>query len=1011
MFILGNERRLKWDKMIPEAMIMEEEKSNNEEITKKMDYTVHLLEHSDDKVQFTVDAFDLHSRLGHISVKYMDAINRSNKKLKILNLSKFRKTKCDVCARSKHRATGISRQAKSIPNEAGDLVYADLKQLAVTDIEQNNYILVMVDAATRVTIAYPMKKKSDTLLGLKKLILEYKIFFGKNVKRIQPDNEKIFVDTGVTKEWFIDQEIEVIPNPPYKKQLHGVVERAIGIMGDKMRALERDLNLPRGMFGGRLAMAACYLKNLTPTSALDYLSPYTRVTGSTAPMRHLKRIGSKVWVKERSKKTANDERAKLGILIGYGYHSKAETYAVYLVENGEFIYTDDVIVDETTTVDLGVLEEYKYDEDYKKGEIFEPDDVILKEIEADKKNNIGIGIRKPKRRMKKNKVLERGDRVTIPAYKVDDTVIDKDRILYGTVLIRFTGGRCRIKIDNTREIIAIDEKYLTNINHIDEKLIFSAMKSEAIMSYRKAMKSKYGPDFRKAMRREWNDLVYKYRVLSDKWTKEEDIPSTAQKIHMMWNMEYKADREGEKRYKARCLARGDEETKNSEDLITYSPTASKESLRLLLNMALQRDFKVFAFDIASAFLNTDMEEIDEVKHDTYFYPPPGLPGARRGYLVKKLRNIYGLATAPRYWYLSWKKYLESKGFEASETDECLYFKRGIDGKILMALLVHVDDVIVIGTKKHIDSCVKGVKEKYNIREIGYNPAKYLGINFSYDHGVIGMNQTTYIDTLKNIFIPNEETISKKITTPLVKLLEPLDEEEECATVPYRKIVGALLYIAICTRPDIAFSVMHLSRFLVRHSAKHYEAAIRVLKYLVNTKSKNLWMRKTEYRNLVQVYADADLGNDFSFKSVTGYCILVDGNLISWGAKIQKTIAQSTLEAEYVALNEATKEGLYLENLMIDAFMYKELLSNERGSADMEIYCDNARLVDSLKSGSIHGARSVRHLDIKIGWLREQLLKPNVKFSHISGEENPADLFTKPLSGPVRAKHSAKIGIR
>jgi len=183
--------------------------------------------------------------------------------------------------------------------------------------------------------------------------------------------------------------------------------------------------------------------------------------------------------------------------------------------------------------------------------------------------------------------------------------------------------------------------------------------------------------------------------------------------------------------------------------------------------------------------------------------------------------------------------------------------------------------------------------------------------------------------------------------------------------------------------------------------------------LVNTKTRSLWLRNSPYDAIVQVYADADLGNEFSLKSISGYCILVNGNLISWGSKIQPTIAQSTLEAEYVALNLGTKEGLYVAHMLHDALNFGEIMQSDKKDTceiPMEVYCDNARLVDSIKSGSIKGAKSVRHLRLKVGWLREQLLNDTVVFNHVAGVSNQADLFTKPLKTLLLEKFGKQLNI-
>ena len=121
--------------------------------------------------------------------------------------------------------------------------------------------------------------------------------------------------------------------------------------------------------------------------------------------------------------------------------------------------------------------------------------------------------------------------------------------------------------------------------------------------------------------------------------------------------------------------------------------------------------------------------------------------------------------------------------------------------------------------------------------------------------------------------------------------------------------------------------------------------------------------------------------------------------------MQQTVAQSTYEAEYTALNLATREGLFIAQLLADAYQIAESLQSHT-SVPLSIYCDNGRLVDSLLSGSIIGTRAVRHLRIKVHWLKEIIDDPQVDFSHVPGPENPADLFTKPLTESEITKYCA-----
>jgi len=125
-------------------------------------------------------------------------------------------------------------------------------------------------------------------------------------------------------------------------------------------------------------------------------------------------------------------------------------------------------------------------------------------------------------------------------------------------------------------------------------------------------------------------------------------------------------------------------------------------------------------------------------------------------------------------------------------------------------------------------------------------------------------------------------------------------------VPYASAVGSLMYAMVCTRPDIAFVAGVVARFMADPGKAHWEAVKWLLRYLKGTTSTSLVF--CESKAELKGFIDADLSGDFeSSKSTTRYVFTLGGTTVSWMSKLQKCIAMSTTELEYVAMSEAGKE--------------------------------------------------------------------------------------------------------
>ena len=217
--------------------------------------------------------------------------------------------------------------------------------------------------------------------------------------------------------------------------------------------------------------------------------------------------------------------------------------------------------------------------------------------------------------------------------------------------------------------------------------------------------------------------------------------------------------------------------------------------------------------------------------------------------------------------------------------------------------------------------------------------------------------------------------------------ETLDKEK----FPYGTLVGKLMFLTVATRPDIAFSVGTLARFISEPTVTHWQAAKGVIRYLSHTSDKGITFRGSDLT--LKGYCDADYAGDVDTrKSTTGYVYNLNGGAISWNSKRQPTVAVSTTEAEYMSAASAVKEGVWLRKLFY---------SLDIPISTIDIYCDNQSAIKLLKN-PIFSVRS-KHIDIAHHFARERVQRKEVTFHYISTNEMAADIMTKVL--PLN-KHEA-----
>ncbi len=223
------------------------------------------------------------------------------------------------------------------------------------------------------------------------------------------------------------------------------------------------------------------------------------------------------------------------------------------------------------------------------------------------------------------------------------------------------------------------------------------------------------------------------------------------------------------------------------------------------------------------------------------------------------------------------------------------------------------------------------------------------------------------------------------------------------SVPYLQAVGALMYLAIATCPDISYTVGVLARFSKDPGPVHWKAVKHLFRYLKGTMDYKLtYSGARPSAELFTAFTDADHGgNPDNGRSTSGYVITMASGAISWSSRLQGIVALSTTEAEYVAATSAGQEVLWLRNL------FTELGYSFASPSTLHI--DNRSALSVAKNPEHHGR--MKHLNLRFYWLRDEVEKGNINVVHLRTDAMPADILTKALGRIKVLEMVKKLGLQ
>ena len=294
-------------------------------------------------------------------------------------------------------------------------------------------------------------------------------------------------------------------------------------------------------------------------------------------------------------------------------------------------------------------------------------------------------------------------------------------------------------------------------------------------------------------------------------------------------------------------------------------------------------------------------------------------------------------------------------------------------------------------EKEVASVKTLLSQEYKMKDLGeVDVVLGMRVRRSIKEGWLTIDQSEYIEEILKKFNmwdskPQEIPMSTEVKLSTRDCPEE-SQRHEMANVPYRSVIGSLMYLMVSTRPDLAASLSILSRFLANPGAPHWEAAKRVLRYLKGTVNMGLRFERTGTCEPV-AFCDANWAScPDTRKSSTGYVFLISGGAVSWSCRRQSTTAQSSCEAEYMAAAETVRECIWQRT-----FLEEIGLGVTR---PIVIGCDSDSAI-KLAADPVYHERT-KHIDVRVHFIRDHVRRGAAVLLFVPTAEQVADVLTKPV---------------
>jgi len=935
---------------------------------------------------------------------------------------------CEPCLAGKMHANPFP-PSESRTSKPLELVHMDIHgPLPVSTHSGFRYWHIFVDDHSRFWVIYMLKKKSDAFSAIKQFKAWAENVTGYRLLGMRDDKGGEFSSKEL-ENWCLKHGITRQHTVINRPQQNGVAERANRTAGEGIVSMLQQANMPLS-FSGEALSAFVHTRNMAPTSANAGATPYQLFYRKKPDVSHLRAWGCTAYVHvQKNKRTSSlGPHMEKAIFIGYPQGFKGwkfynpVTKRVIISERADFderyfpglkkpiseppltsllnsptashILSTNNPTSSSSPDDLDLPPLPPAPDSGGDGVSDAPDPSDNKKLPQEPipdspSPTISIhsiaGPATPPPPDTPPLALRRIQRIRRPPQRFRQSPVESSESESEPGSLNFTDGNNDSEPD--ANIQEVEYAHCTHVANVAD--------GSELRTWAQAMKSPYAKEWKAAA-----DEEYAALLRNNTWEIVK-LPPGKKPIGSRWVWLIKRRADGTiDRFKARLVAQGFSQKPGLDYVEVFAPTCRMAALRLILAIAAIEDLHIHSIDISNAYLNGDLEE------EIYMKQPEGYHAGNPDDVCHLWKGLYGLKQAGRQWNKKLHITLTSMGYQRLQSDYSIYIY--VKDGVRLIMPVFVDDITLVSdSQEKIDSTILELQKHFKLRNLG--PTTYLlGIQIIRNRSIhsLSLSQHQYIVDILDRFGMAD---CKPVTTPmepgivLTKDMAPSTPEEKAdmCKYPYQNAVGALNYLATCTRPDIAYSVSVLARFNSNPGLQHWKAVKHLFRYLQGTKDLKLVYKPDDSNELFTSYCDADHAGDKDTGRSTGaYVIKYGSGAISWSSKLQSLVALSSTEAEYIAGVELGKEMVWLRKIL-EEFGYSF-------NGPSSLFTDSQSALAVSKNPEHFGR--MKHLDNRFFWLREQVTAQVLNPIFIPTDSMPADVLTKALPRLKVEKFRRMMGV-
>ncbi|KAG8926805.1 hypothetical protein FRC01_008347 [Tulasnella sp. 417] len=882
-------------------------------------------------------------------------------------------TECDACLRGKHTRSSFPTGGRTRATKPLELIHSDVCGPFPPSQEGYKYYVSLIDDYTEFGVVYCLKEKSGVFEAFKHYHARAEKHTDATLKAVQTDNGGEY--KGDFERYCTSHGIHHRRTTPYTPEQNGVAERMNRTLNNAVVSCLLDANLGDAYWADAV-LYAMYNRNRSPSRAIPGYVPFTLWNNNYKPsIAHLRPFGCTVYIHIPKKVRSGKLGPKSTKVMFIGYDSNRKAWRFYdPVSRKESSSRDATFLEDV--LDMSTKEEVTFDSTNCNKEVQHFDD-----SDSDSDDEHIIPTPKPP-----------STSTSIPNPSPSPPNSTPNPIpAPSPSLPTPTDPPSLSRKDRTRKQTVKHTDNTWMPHHARMAREFGLATTDP-RSYREALSSPDAKQWEDSIQAEYNSLVKMgtFEIV--------DLPPGRKAIPSTYVFKEKKGPNGETlKFKTRIVARGDMQKKGEDFDKVFAPVPRLDTVRAVFSYTASQGWEIDQLDFKSAFLNGDLKE------EVYMKPPQGFQ-RDDGKVWKLKKSLYGLRQSPKCWHDKLTTSFTEFQLVRSTADFSVYV--GCHGKDTTILVTHVDDMAITGSNTRKKNEVKEyIKENYDVEDMG-KLKYYLGINWDYDlaNRVIHASQKKFMLEILERFSMLESypsdipVIANHQFTIEDSPEKDSDDQRQMAKVPYLEAIGSLMYLMLGTRPDLAYAIGKLSRFGTNPGPKHWKAVKRVLRYVKGTLNYGITLGGSPASPILTGYSDASFQDcpDTS-QSTSGYVFYFGDAPISWSSKRQGIVTNSTMEAEYLGLSNAARHTIWLRELMED-------LGCPQTEPTMLFGDNNASLI---LAEDVSDHSRAKHVKRVYHYVRERIQQEkDITVKYCPGNQNIADIFTKPLGNELFFKFSS-----